>query len=147
MTTPAPTNILGRADSGLAFTPGKLAILVPLALALWVFAFCMIHFRGPAGAFTGIQGAITYALVIPLTVPVNRLHLKLAGLPKSEIVNAVALTLAVATTIDGICICFFPGVYGVDDATLRRGAAWLLWAGAVACFLAFRTRRAALREA
>ncbi len=134
-------------DAGLALTPGRLVILIPYAVVLWGIAWTTIHFRGPAGAFTGIQGIITFALTIPVTILINWLHLKLARLPATEIVDAIAVTLAVATTIDGICIAFFPQVYGVDDAILCHGAAWLLWAGATACYLAFRTRSHALRRA
>lgn len=146
MTSIAHARVPQHEEAARALTAGKLAILVPLALALWALAWSIIHFRGPVGAFVGVKGAILYAFTILLTIPINWLHLKLASLPKSEIVNAVAVTLAVATTIDGVCIGFFPQVYSVDDTTLRHGAAWLLWAGAVACYLAFRTRRAALRE-
>ena len=137
---------ISRPDSaGLALTPGRLAILAPYAVVLWALAWTTIHFRGPAGAFLGTQGVVTYALTVPLTILINWLHLKLARLPATEIVDAVAVTLAVATTIDGVCIGFFPQAYGVDDATLRHGVAWILWAGAVACYLAFRTRVRALR--
>ena len=132
-------------DAALALTPRKLAILVPYAFVLWGIAWSTIHFRGPAGAFNGNRAVLTFALTIPLTILLNWLHLKLASLPPSEIVNAVALTLAVATTIDAVCLTFFPQIYGVDHETLMHAAGWLLWAGAVACYLAFRTRRRAVR--
>ena len=136
---------LATRSAGLAFTPGRLAILVPYALLPWARAWRTIHFRGPHGLFVGWCGVFTYMVIVPSTVIINGLHLVLARLPKTEIVDAIAVTLGLATTIDGVCIAFHPQVYGVDDATLRRGAAWLLWAGAVACYLAFRARAHALR--
>ena len=88
---------------------------------------------------------MAYLGTIPTTIVINWLHLKLADLPKHEIVNAVALTLAVATTLDGTFFWFMPEVYGTDPAVLRHGAAFIIWAGAVACWLAFATRLSAMR--
>jgi len=133
-------------DDGLAFTPGRLAILLPYALVLWALAWTTIRFRGPHGAFDGVTGIVTYLAVIPATILINWLHLKLAKLPKHEIVNAVAITLAAATTLDGTFFWFFPEVYGNDPAVLRHGAAFIIWAGAVAFWLAFLTRLSASRE-
>ena len=130
----------------LTFTASRLAVLVPYAFVLWAFAWGTIRFRGPPGAFEGEKGLVVYLAVIPATVLINWLHLKLARLPKSEIVNAVALTLAVATTLDGTFFWFFPQVYGTDPAVLRHGAAFIIWAGAVAFWLAFITRLTAGRS-
>jgi hypothetical protein len=127
-------------DDALAFTPRRLAILLPLALVLWALAWSAIRFRGPHGAFDGVRGVVTYLGVIPATAVINWLHLKLASLPRQEIVNAVAITLATATTLDGTLFWFFPQVYGNDPEVLRHGAAFIIWAGAVAFSLAFVTR-------
>ena len=124
----------------LTFTAGRLAILVPYSIALWALAWAVIRFRGPQGAFSGKGQLAIYGYTLLLTFPINWLHLKLANLPRTEIVNAVALTLACATTIDAVCMGFFPQVYGVPPELLRKGAAWILWAGAIACFFAFLTR-------
>jgi hypothetical protein len=88
---------------------------------------------------------VTYLSVIPATVVINWLHLKLADLPRQEIVNAVAITLAAATTVDGTLSWFFPQAYGSDPEVLRHGAAFIMWAGAVAFWLAFLTRLSARR--
>jgi hypothetical protein len=132
-------------DVALAFTPRRLAILVPYALVLWALAWSTIRFRGPHGAFEGVRGVVTYLSVIPATVVINWLHLKLADLPRQEIVNAVAITLAAATTVDGTLFWFFPQVYASDSEVLRHGAAFIIWAGAVAFWLAFLTRLSARR--
>jgi hypothetical protein len=129
-----------ESDDALAFTPRRLAILLPYALVLWALAWSAIRFRGPHGAFDGVRGVVTYVGVIPATVVINWLHLKLADLPRHEIVNAVAITLAAATTLDGTFFWFFPRVYGNDPEVLRHGAAFIIWAGAVAFGLAFVTR-------
>jgi hypothetical protein len=129
-----------------ALSPSKLAILLPYALFLWCIAWSMIHFRGPHGIFEGTMGIAIYAVTIPTTVLLNRLHLKLTGLPNTQIVNCVAVTLAAATTIDGICLSFFPSMYGNNPDVLRQGAAYIIWAGAVACWLAFGTLRSAQKK-
>jgi hypothetical protein len=133
----------GRA---VALSPAKLAILIPFGLALWALAWSIIRFRGPLGILDGWNGITLFVGTIPATVLINRLHLKIAGLPKTEIVNAVAVTLATATTIDAVCMFRFPEVYGSDSTMLRRAAAYIIWAGAVACWLAFVTRRSADRD-
>ena len=117
---------LPNESAGLAFRPERIAVLVPFALVLWLLAWSIIHFRGPHGVFAGTHALVIYALIVPLTVVINRLHLIIARLPATEMVDAIAITLAVATTIDGVCIAFYPQVYGVDEVTLRRSAAWLL---------------------
>jgi len=134
-----------ESDMPLAFTPRRLAILLPYALVLWAIAWSAIRFRGSHGAFEGLRGIVTYLAVIPATVLINWLHLKLADLPREEIVNAVAITLAAATTLDGTLFWFFPQVYGSDPVVLRHGAAFIIWAGAVAFWLAFLTRLSARR--
>jgi hypothetical protein len=133
-------------DRALAFTPGRLAVLVPYAFVLWASAWSLIHFRGPRGAFDGNWGILAYLGTIPATIVINWLHLKLARLPKHEIVNAVAITLTIATTLDGTCFWFFPGVYASDPVVQRHGAAFIIWAGAVAFWLAFITRLTADRS-
>ncbi len=133
-------------EDALAFTPRRLAILLPYAFALWVVAWSLIRFRGPQGAFQGWWGVATYISVIPATIFINRLHLTLAKLPKHEIVNAVAITLAAATTLDGTLFWFYPQFYGSDPTVLRQGAAFIIWAGAVAVWLAFVTRLSARRD-
>ena len=129
----------------LTFTAGRMAVLVPYAFVLWALAWSTIRFRGPHGIFEGEKGLILYLAVIPSTILINWLHLKLARLPKSEIVNAVALTLTVATSLDGTLFWFYPQVYGTDPEVLRHGAAFIIWAGAVAFWLAFLTRLTACR--
>jgi hypothetical protein len=129
-----------------ALSPTKLAILIPYGLVLWAIAWSLIRFRGPFGIFEGSKGIALFVTTVPATVLINWLHLKLANLPKREIVNAVAVTLATATTIDAVCMFRFPEVYGTDPTMLRQGAAYIIWAGAVACWLAFMTRRSADRN-
>ena len=145
--TPPRYGAPGVPDRAVALEPRKLAILIPYAFVLWLIAWSTIRFRGPLGGLDGISGIVGYVVTIPVTVAINWLHLKLANLPKSEIVNAVAVTLATATTIDGTCLWFFPSVYGTDPVVLRKGAAFIIWAGAVAFWLAFRTRAQAVAEA
>jgi hypothetical protein len=139
--------LLAQGDRALAFTPARLVVLVPYAFVLWASAWSLIHFRGPHGAFEGGWGIATYLGTIPITMVINWLHLKLARLPKHEIINAVAITLTIATSLDGAAFWFFPNVYGSDPALLRHGAAFIIWAGAVAFWLAFITRLSAARGA
>lgn len=117
-------------------TPRQLAILAGYAVILWLFALGLIHFRGPAGIFEGLWHAVLYALTIPVTMYTNASSRRWAGLPKSRTLEAVAVTSLVALFMDGVAFGFFPALYSTDPHVALSGAAWLLWAIAVALVLA-----------
>jgi hypothetical protein len=114
----------------------KILVLAAYAMMLWSFAWAIIHFAGPRGLFSGAQHVLLYALTIPVTMLTNRQSCRRAGLPKSQTLTAVAITSFVAMFADSIVFGWFPWVYSADSDVARAGAAWLLWAIAVALVLA-----------
>jgi hypothetical protein len=105
-------------------------------MMLWGFALGIIHFGGPRGLFAGVPHMLLYALTIPVTMLTNLQSRRRVGLPKSQTLTAVAITSFVAMFADSLVFGWFPWVYSADPGVARAGAAWLLWAIAVALVLA-----------
>jgi len=129
-----PLRIAPPATAGL--DAGKVALLAAYGMMLWGFALGIIHFGGPRGLFAGVPHMLLYALTIPVTMLTNRQSRRRAGLKKSQTLTAVALTSTVAMLADSLILGWFPWVYSTDPDVARAGAAWLLWAIAVALALA-----------
>jgi hypothetical protein len=129
-----PLSIAPAAQAGL--DARKIAYLAAYAMMLWSFAWAIIHFGGPRGLFAGVPHVLLYALTIPVTMLTNLQSRRRAGLPKSQTLTAVAITSFVAMFADSVVFGWFPWLYSADTAMARAGAAWLLWAIAVALVLA-----------
>lgn len=129
-----PLSIAPAAQAGL--DARKIAALAAYAMMLWSFAWAIIHFGGPRGLFTGVRHVLLYALTIPVTMLTNLQSRKRVGLPKSQTLTAVGITSFVAMFADSLVFGWFPWIYSTDPDMARAGAAWLLWAIAVALVLA-----------
>jgi hypothetical protein len=129
-----PLSIAPAAQAGL--DARKIAALAAYAMMLWSFAWAIIHFGGPRGLFTGVRHVLLYALTIPVTMLTNLQSRKRVGLPKSQTLTAVGITSFVAMFADSLFFGWFPWIYSTDPYMARAGAAWLLWAIAVALVLA-----------
>jgi hypothetical protein len=129
-----PLNIAPSARAGL--DARKIAFLAAYAMMLWSFAWAIIHFGGPRGHFAGMQHVLLYALTIPVTLLTNLQSRRRVGLPRSQTLTAVAITSCVAMFADSLVLGWFPWIYSTNPDVARAGAAWLLWAIAVALVLA-----------
>lgn len=114
----------------------KILFLAAYAMMLWSYAWAIIHFAGPGGLFTGALHVLLYAITIPVTMLTNLQSRRRVGLPKSQTLTAVAITSLVAMFTDSVVFGWFPWIYSTDSDVARAGAAWLLWAIAVALVLA-----------
>lgn len=123
--SPSSTTGLGIADR---YTPLKVLRTVAYALAVWASVAMFIRFGGAAGQFSGRAGVNTYLATAVLTVPLNWLNRKAAGMPAAKMPVVVAMTLTVTTLLEGVIMKGFPGVYGGDPAVIAHGAIWLLYA-------------------
>jgi pimeloyl-ACP methyl ester carboxylesterase len=115
----------GAADR---YTPLKIVRTVAYALAVWSSVAIFIRFGGAAGQFSGRDGMNTYLATAVLTLPLNWLNRKAAGMPASKMPVVVAMTLTVTTLLEGVLMKWFPEVYGGDPAVIAKGAIWLLYA-------------------
>jgi len=116
-------------DDGLSRT--QMVRLVALGLLVWFIGAMAVRFGRPLGLFDAYL-PLLYLATVPVmfaTVWIVRL---LAGLrPGAPYVTGVALATAAAIACDGLIISFHPALYGGEGDGLARGAAWILWAGAV----------------
>jgi hypothetical protein len=102
---------------------------------LWFLAAMIVRYIGPMGAFVGTALVITYALVIPGTVPFVIIGQHLMGLDKGQIASSIMITTATALLLDGIAFNFFRSLYGTDPAIIMAGAALILWGAGVGLVL------------
>jgi hypothetical protein len=56
-----------------------------MGVILWFFAALLLRYFGPMGAFESIARIVTYALIIPGTLPFVFLVKKIAGLASDQI--------------------------------------------------------------
>ena len=122
--------------TGQKLTPVQILILGAYGTILWLAAAMLVRTLGPMGALQGGWGALTYALVIPGTVPVIILARLLAHLRSDQTVTAIAVVTATALLLDGIAHSWFSSIYGTDPALIVKGAAAIFWGAGVGLVLA-----------
>lgn len=110
------------------YTPLKVMRTVAYALAVWSSVALFIRFGGAAGQFSGRDGVSTYVATAVLTLPLNWLNRKAAGMSAAKMPVVVAMTLTVTTLLEGVLMKWFPEVYGGDPVVIAQGAIWLLYA-------------------
>ncbi len=138
------TNDLGiSATAAPTLTQARTLAILGFSAVIWFGVAMYIRFAGPRGTFDGLQGVLTYALTVPVTVVLNRRLLKMSGLPKHDIVKPVALAAIVPPLLEGVVMRQFPALYGGDPAVMLSGAIWILWAIGVGMALAVATASSA----
>ena len=104
----------------------QIAILAGYGAVLWFAAAMLVRTIGPMGALDGGWGMLTYALVIPGTVPAILAARPLAKLRGDQTISGIAVVTATALLLDGIAHAWFPAIYGTDPALIVKGAAAML---------------------
>jgi hypothetical protein len=118
-----------------SLTQKQLIFSVLYGVVLWFIAAMIVRYIGPMGAFEGMALAVTYALVIPGTVPFIMIGQKLLGLVKGQIAGSIMVVTATALLLDGIALNFFRGLYGNDPVIIMAGAALIMWGAGVGLVL------------
>ena len=113
----------------------QLIILVLYGVMLWFLAAILVRTVGLMGALDGSARIITYALVIPGTVPAIWIGRALAGLTRDQTATALMVITATALLLDGIAHAWFPSLYGSDPVLRVRGAAIIFWGAGVGLVL------------
>ena len=113
------------------------AILAAYGALLWFLAAMLVRVLAPMGALEGSARLLTYALVIPGTIPAILIGLKITSVTRSNFVLAVAMMTAAAGLLDGIALAWFPALYGDNVAHVLAGAAVILWGVGVGLALSF----------
>ena len=113
------------------------AMLAAYGALLWFLAAILVRVLAPMGALEGSARILTYALVIPGTIPAILIGLKITNVTRSNSVLAVAMMTAAAGLLDGIALAWFPALYGDNVVHVLAGAAVILWGAGVALALSF----------
>lgn len=115
----------------------QITILAGYGAVLWFAAAMLVRTIGAMGALDGGSAILTYALVIPGTVPAILAARPLAALRDDQTIIGIAVITASALLLDGIAHAWFPAIYGTDPALIVKGAAAIFWGAGVGLVLAF----------
>jgi hypothetical protein len=121
----------------IGLTNRQTLLLVIIGAALWFLAAIILRVVAPMGALDGPARAVTYALVIPGTLPFIYLTRMLVNLRVDQLFTGVAVVTTTALLIDGLVVAWFPGVYGGSLPQVTHCAAAILWGAGVGLTLAF----------
>ncbi len=123
-------------ETASQLSTAQIAILAIYGAILWFLAAILVRTIGPMGFLDGVWGIITYALVIPGTVPAILAARPLARLRRDQTAVGIAIVTATALLLDGIAHAWFPTIYGSDPALIVKGAAAIFWGAGVGLVLA-----------
>ncbi len=110
-------------------------VLMLYGVILWFVAASLVRVIGPTGAFDGVAGLISFALIIPGTVPAIYGARWIAKLQTNQTAAAILIVTAAALLLDGIAHAWFPKLYGTDPALIIKGAAAIFWGAGVGLVL------------
>lgn len=127
----------------IGLTNGQTILLIVTGAALWFFAAIILRSIAPMGVLEGAARVITYALVIPGTLPFVVVTRTLVKLLPHQLFTGIAVATMTALLIDGIVIAWFPDVYGGELPQVTNCAAIILWGAGVGIFLAFMLNKGA----
>jgi hypothetical protein len=119
----------------LSLTPKQIIILTLFGVLLWFLAAVLVRTIGPMGGLSGTARWITYALVIPGTIPAILIARRLASLFRQQTAVGITIVTATALLLDGIAHAWFPSLYGSDPALILAGAGAIFWGAGVALVL------------
>lgn len=119
----------------LPLSSRQIAISVLLGIALWFVAAMILRVVGPMGALDGMARAVTFALVVPGTVPFVYLFRSVAGLVGDQLLMGIALGTMAAAFCDGLALTWVPQLYGEGLAQLAGSGATILWGVGVVLLL------------
>jgi hypothetical protein len=121
----------------LPLTTKQIIILALYGALLWFVAALLVRTIGPMGALDGFGRVITYALVIPGTVPAIWIGRVLAKLNRNQTAISLIVITATALLLDGVAHAWFPALYGSDPVLIVKGAAVIFWGAGVGLVLGF----------
>ncbi len=123
----------------------QIAVLIGLGAGLWFLAAMILRLAAPMGALDGTVRLLTYALVVPGTLPAVWLIWKLPGLRRDQVALGVAIATATAALLDGIALAWFPGLYAADVRLVAACGAAILWGAGAGLVLGLLFNRSSER--
>jgi hypothetical protein len=122
-------------------TSKQIAILALYGAVLWFLAAMLVRVLAPMGALSGIWQVVTYALVVPGTVPAIWIARTIAGLARGQTATGLLVVTGAALLLDGVAFGWFPVIYGADPAHWLPGAAVVFWGAGVGLVLGILMNR------
>jgi hypothetical protein len=107
------------------------AFCVSYGLALWLGACLLVRMMGPMGVLSGWGLVISFALLIPGTLPAVILTKQVVGPFKDQLLVGVSIISAIALLLAGIGFSFLPGLYGPDPAQVVAASGFIMWGGGI----------------
>ena len=129
------TNFSQNLSTQRPLTAKQIIILALYGVVLWFLAAMLVRTLGPMDALDGFGRVITYALVIPGTVPAILIGRVLAKLSRDQTAISLIVITATALLLDGVAHAWFPSLYGTDPALIVKGAAVIFWGAGVGLVL------------
>lgn len=117
-------------------TGRQIAISILLGIILWFVAAMILRIVGPMGALDGWARAVTFALVVPGTVPFVYVFRRVAGLVGEQLLIGIAIGTMAAAFADGVALSWLPALYGEGADQLAGSGATILWGVGVVLMLA-----------
>jgi len=114
----------------------QLVISAISGIVLWFVAAMILRVVGPMGALDESRRAITFALIIPGTVPFVYLFRWAAKLVGDQLLMGIAIGTMAAAFCDGIALSWAPALYGEGLAQIAGSGATILWGVGVVLLLA-----------
>lgn len=100
--------------------------------AFWFVAAMLVKYSGPYLLTEGNAGAyLLYVLTVPLTFGFLFVLNRVYPYQANQIHYVIATVIYSATTLDGIAMTWFSGLYGNDVIIRHHGAGLILWGVAV----------------
>ena len=124
-------------NNRIGLSSSQTILLILIGVALWFLAAVILRMVAPMAALEGSARAITYALIVPCTLPFVWMTRILVKLRRDQIAIGIAVVTATALLIDGIVVAWFPVAYGSSLPQVTNSAAAILWGAGVGLLLAF----------
>jgi hypothetical protein len=121
-------------------------LFVGLGIVFWLVGVLMVRFLGPLMLIPDNPLMIVaYLACFPLLFVTLLISSAVSRLPIQDMLEPMVIMTFSAVFIDGVVMGWLPQVYGDDMEAVARGAAWILWGGAVGLFCAWIFARRAPR--
>jgi hypothetical protein len=122
-------------------TSKQITVLAAYGAVLWFLAAMLVRVLAPMGALSGIWQVVTYALVVPGTVPAIWIARGISGLARGQTAIGILVVTGAALLMDGVAFGWFPQIYGADPAHWLAGAAAVFWGAGVGLVLGILMNR------
>jgi hypothetical protein len=117
-------------------SPKQLAFCVSYGLALWLGAILLVRALEPIGGLSGWGLILSFALLIPGTLPAVFLTKRVMGPFVDQLLVGVTIISTIALLLAGIGFSFFPKLYGSEPEHVQAAAGFILWGGGIGFALA-----------